>query len=67
MADQHNLDLTTILRWAVGVMFTLIGFFALLVASRAGGSLMYWIGIGMFLLCVLAIFFMIAKSFDSNK
>ena len=64
MADQTELNPNAVLPWTAGAMFALIGFFALLVSSRAGGSLLYWIGLGIFGLSVLAIFFLIARSFD---
>ena len=47
-------------------MFVLIGFFSLLIASRAGGSPMYWIGLGVFVLSILAIFYLIAKAADHS-
>jgi len=64
MADRSEFQIASALPWASGFMFALIGFFALLVASRAGGSLMYWIGLAIFALAVLAIFFLIAKAAD---
>lgn len=53
--------MNAVLIWASGAMFALIGFFALVVASRSGGAPTYWIGLGLFVLAVLAIFYLIAK------
>jgi len=67
MSDRSDFDLTPILPWASGGMFALIGFFALLIASRAGGAMTYWIGLGIFVASVLAIFYLIAKSSDHSS
>lgn len=64
MVDQNGLKPETVLPWATGAMFALIGLFALYVSSRANGSPMYWIGLAIFGFSVLAIFFLIAKSSD---
>lgn len=45
-----------------GVMFGLIGLVALLISSRADGSPLYWIGLGIFVLCIAGIFFLIHKA-----
>jgi len=66
MSDRSDFNITPVLPWASGAMFVLIGFFALLIASRAGGSLMYWIGLGIFVAAMLAIFFLIAKAADHS-
>ncbi len=66
MVDQTGLEPTTVLPWATGVMFALIGMFALYVSSRAGGSPMYWIGLAIFGFSILAIFFLISKSSDQE-
>lgn len=64
MSDRSDFNITPILPWASGAMFVLIGFFALMIASRAGASPMYWIGLAVFVLSTLAIFFLIAKAAD---
>lgn len=64
MAERTGLNPTAVLPWATGAMFALIGFFALFVSSRAGGSPMYWIGLGIFGFSVLAIFFLISRYSD---
>jgi hypothetical protein len=66
MADHSEFNFAGVLPWATGAMFALIGFFALFVSSRAGGSAMYWIGLGIFALTVLAIFFLIAKASEHS-
>lgn len=45
-----------------GVMFGLIGLVALVLSSRADGSPLYGIGIGIFVLCIAGIFFLIHKA-----
>jgi hypothetical protein len=62
MSDRSDDYLTSALPWASGAMFALIGFFALVIASRAHGSPTYWIGIVVFVLCVLAIFYLIGRA-----
>jgi hypothetical protein len=64
--DRSEFHVTPILPWASGAMFVLIGFFGLLIASRAGGSPTYWIGLGVFVLSTLATFFLIAKAADHS-
>jgi hypothetical protein len=64
MADRSEFNITPVLPWASGAMFVLIGFVALLVASRAGGEPLYWIGLGVFVLATLAVFFLISKAAD---
>jgi hypothetical protein len=45
-----------------GVMFGLIGLVALSLSSRAEEAPLYWIGIGVFGLCIAAIFFLIHQA-----
>lgn len=61
MSDRSDDFFTPALPWLSGGMFALIGFFALVVASRSHGAPTYWIGLGIFVLCVLAIFYLIGR------
>ena len=64
MADLSEEKSSTILPWVSGAMLAIIGIFALYVSSRAGGKPMYWIGLAIFGLSVLANFYLISRSGD---
>jgi hypothetical protein len=52
--------------WIMGGMFGLLGLVGLLQASRAHGGAMYWVGIFIFVACVLVIFYFIHKAFSER-
>ncbi len=47
---------------AMGAAATIIGMVGLVVASRAEGAILYWTGLGLFVVCVLFVFHQIAKN-----
>ena len=49
--------------WIVGASLGFLGLVALAMASRGDGPI-YWVGIVLFALCVLAIFGLIKAAFD---
>ncbi|MFO1145805.1 MAG: hypothetical protein U1E33_04260 [Rhodospirillales bacterium] len=51
-------------RWVVGFMVTVIGLFALVLASRTGDPVMYYTGIGFFIAAVLFNFLLIKQAYD---
>ncbi len=53
-------------RWIVGAMMTVIGLFALYLASRAEDAVMYYSGLGFFVATVLFNFFQIKQVFDEQ-
>lgn len=53
--------------WLLGALYGLIGLIGLLLASRAGTGLLYWLGLGVFVAAVLTIFGMIRAGFDAAE
>ncbi len=47
---------------AMGAAATIIGMVGLVVASRTEGAILYWTGLGLFVVCVLFVFYQIAKN-----
>jgi hypothetical protein len=54
-------------RWVVGFMMAVIGLFALYLASRAGDPVMYYTGVGFFIVTVLFNFYQIKQAFDEKS
>lgn len=44
-----------------------LGLVGLVMASRAEGSAVYWIGLGLFICCVLVVFGLIKEAFDGKR
>ena len=53
-------------RWMVGMMIAGVGLFALYLASRAEDSIMYYVGIGLFVASVLFNFYQVKQAYDEN-
>ena len=54
-------------RWMVGMMIAGVGLFALYLASRAEDSIMYYVGIGLFVASVLFNFYQVKQTYDENS
>lgn len=54
-------------RWVVGVMVTLVGLFALFIASRTHEPFMYYTGIGFFVASVLFNFYQVKQTYDAQS
>jgi uncharacterized membrane protein len=54
-------------RWVVGAMVTVIGVFALYLASRASDPIMYYTGIAFFIAAVLFNFLLVKQAYDENS
>jgi hypothetical protein len=54
-------------RWVVGLMMTVIGLFALFLASRASDPVMYYSGLGFFVATVLFNFLQIKQTYDEKS
>lgn len=53
--------------WVVGASMAFLGLVGLVMASRAEGSAVYWIGLGLFICCVLVVFGLIKEAFDGKR
>lgn len=53
-------------QWVVGFMVAAIGLVSLYLASRAEESAMYYIGLGLFAVCVLFNFYQIKQFYDDQ-
>ncbi len=53
-----------IMDWIVGAAMGFLGLVGLYMASRGGGDAIYLIGLGLFVLCVLAIFGLVKIVYD---
>jgi cytochrome c oxidase subunit 2 len=54
-------------RWAAGGALILVSLFGLFVASRAGHGTLYWTGLILFLVAVIAVFGLIRDGFDAAE
>ncbi len=51
---------------AMGAAATIIGMVGLVVASKTQGAILYWTGLGLFVVCVLFVFYQIAKNVGAS-
>ncbi len=63
MTARQPIDIN-ILDWIVGAAIGFLGLVGLYMASRGGGGEIYWIGLGLFVLCVLTIFGLVKTFYD---
>lgn len=56
--------MNAILIWATGGMFGLIGLFGLIISSGAHSQSTYWIGLAVFVLSIIGIFYLISRDDD---